>query len=340
MIQNQFQAAAFNSLEKADENEYTNARYADGTPFPLFKQSGAYFTDWTPSSQSASNTKKRMNLPTNNTLFRNTQSSDGVRLQNNENAAWVFRTQTLANNGDVMACRNNTDCASWPGTSCNPNHQSWTDAKGNQGNYCSKTHYPELDSGIYVRKDSSQGGIGKSCTTDTDCSQGYSCNNETNMFGKNVQQTGYCSQTYDCDTETQYLGYPYNSGIPIPPPKDQNNYGKGYSTKEMCNNIKLSQQDCVKDNSGKWFATYPGYCPVPTNLRKGDNPLGALPTSSMRTVDKGITIPSYATNASSNIGKPQGAFSAWNMNSSKSSGNDNSGMSEPMQYELSINPRN
>lgn len=337
MIQSQFQDAAVDVTEKADENEYTNARYADGTPFPLFKQSGAYFTDWTPNSQSVNNTKQRMNLPTNNTLFRNTQSNDGVRLQNNENSAWVYRTQTLANNGDVMACRNNTDCASWPGTTCNSNFQSWTASKGSQGNFCSQTQYPELASGNYVRKNVSQGGIGKACTTNADCSRGYSCNNETDMFGKNVQQTGYCAQTYECESGTQYLGYPYNSGIPIIPPKDQNNYGKGYSTKKMCNNVKLSQQDCVKDNSGKWFATYPGYCPIPTNLRKGNSPQGALPTSGMKTVNKGITIPAYASNAGSSISKPEGAFSAWNINASKSESN---GMSEPLQYELSINPRN
>lgn len=343
MIKAQFQAAAYSDIEKANNDDYTNARYAPtggesvGKPFPLYKDYAGRFTDWTSNAQTASNMKRQMNLPTNNTLFRNTQSNDGVNIQNNQNAAWMYRTQTLSNNGEVMACVNNADCASWPGTTCNPNYQSWSDAKGNQGNYCSVTHYPELASGRYDRKDAAHGGIGKACTDNSDCAIGYSCNNDTDIFGKNIQQTGYCSQTYECETGTQHMGYPYNSSIPIPPPKNQNNGGRGYDTKNQCNDVKLAQQDCVRNESGKWFATYPAYCPMQTNMRRGGNPQGSLPSANMRAAQQGIVIPSYASNKSSVIEKPLGAFSAWNINASKSASSE---MSEPLQYELSINPRN
>jgi len=337
----QFAMAAYRELDKVNHDEYTNARYAPtgdqkvGTPFPLFRQPAAYFTDYTPSGQSMSNLKKQMNLPTNNTLFRNAQESDGVNLQNTQNTAWMYRTQTLANNGDPIACRNNTDCASWPGTTCNPQFQSWNDAKGNQGNYCSKTEYPELASGIFDRKDATQGGIGKACTSDGECGTGYFCNNTTDMFGKNVQQTGYCSQLYNCPDGQHFVGYPYNSGIPIVPPKNQNNNGRGYNSEAECTSNKLAQQDCKKDMSGKWFAVYPGYCPVPTNQRQGNSPLGALPSSNMSAIDGGIKIPAYATNAASSITKPARAFTAWNINADVSNLQQ---MSDPLAYELSINP--
>lgn len=341
-MQGQFQAAAFKDINKANQNDYVNARYAPvgdqtvGMPFPLFKQPGAYFTDYTPSGQSASNLKRQMNLPTDNTLFRNTQQADGVSLQNKQNTAWLYRTQTLMNNGDPIACRNNTDCSSWPNTSCNPQYMSWNDSKGNQGNYCSVTRYPEMEGGMYNRKSATQGGIGKACTTDNECGTGYSCNNSTDMFGKNIQQTGYCAQVYQCQDGPHYLGYPYNSGIPIVPPSGQNNGGMGYSTEDECANNKLAQQDCKQDMQGRWFATYPGYCPVINNLRSNNNAQGMLPSSSLATQDSGIKIPSYATNRSSSIGKPLSAFTSWNINASPINSHQ---MSDPLSYEMSINPR-
>lgn len=341
-MQAQFEAAAFRDVSHANQNDYVNARYAPvgnetvGLPFPLFRQPASYFTDWTPAGQSSSNLKRQMNLPTDNTLFRNTQQTDAVSLANKQNNAWLYRTQTLANNGDTIACRNNTDCASWPGTTCNGQFMSWSDAKGNQGNYCAVTKYPELASGTYQRKDTNQGGIGKACTTDNDCGVGYSCNNITDMFGKNVQQTGYCSQVYQCPDGAHFLGYPYNSGIPIVPPPGQNNGGRGYSSEEECRHNKLAQQDCKQDSTGNWFATYPGYCPVVTNLRSDAQPAGMLPSSSGIAQDRGITIPSYATNRGSAIGKPLSAFTSWNINASPSNVQQ---MSDPMSYELSINPR-
>lgn len=342
MSQGQFRSAAMSELSGANKNDYVNARYAPvgnqkvGQPFPLFKQPAGYFTDYTPSGQTMSNYKRQMNLPTNNTLFRNTMSGDGVSLQNNQNTAWMYRTQTLSNNGEPMACRNDADCEAWPGTTCNPQYQSWTNAKGNQGNYCSTTVYPEMASGEYVRKTAKEGGIGKSCTTDSECASGYFCNNDTDIFGTNEQQTGYCSQVYECSDGKHYLGYPYNSGVPINPPPEQNNGGKGYKTKEQCSSSKLAQQDCVQGSNGNWFATYPGYCPVPTNLRSGGQPNGQLPSSSMPAIKAGISIPAYATNMSSSMTKPMSSFVAWNINSDVS---QLSAMSTPFKYELSINPK-
>lgn len=341
-MQAQFQQAAFSELEQANQNDYVNARYAPtgnqtiGMPFPLFRQPASYFTEWTPAGQASSNLKRRMNLPTNNTLFRNTQQADGVSLANKQNKAFVFRTQTLANNGDPIACRNNTDCASWPETTCNGQFMSWPDAKGNQGNFCSITKYPELESGTYYRKTTVEGGIGKACTNDNECATGYSCNNVTDMFGKNVQQTGYCSQVYQCPDGPHFLGYPYNSGIPIVPPAGQNNQGRGYNTKEQCSHNKLAQQDCKQDLSGNWFATYPGYCPVVSNLRSGDHPAGMLPSSSMSSQNSGIVMPGFATSGGSAIGKPLSAFTSWNINASPVNSQQ---MSDPLSYELAINPR-
>jgi hypothetical protein len=156
------------------------------------------------------------------------------------------------------------------------------------------------------------------------------------MFGKNVQQTGYCAQTYQCPDGPHFLGYPYNSGIPIVPPSEQNNGGRGYSSEQECKQNKLAQQDCVQDSSGNYFATYPGYCPVVTNLRSNNNPVGMLPSTSMASQDKGIIMPAYATNASSAIGKPLNSFTSWNINASPLNSQQ---MSDPLSYELSINPR-
>lgn len=341
-MQGQFAAAAFNDIENVNRNDYVNARYAPvgnetvGLPFPLFRQPGGYMTDWTPAGQTSSNLKRQMNLPTDNTLFRNTEQASGVSLANKQNIAWLYRSQTLANNGDPIACRNNADCASWAGTTCNPQYMSWNDAKGNQGNYCSLTKYPELEGGAYTRKDTAQGGIGKACTSDNECASGYSCNNTTDIFGKNIQQTGYCAQTYNCPDGQHYLGYPYGSGIPVVPPPGQNNGGRGYGSEQECKNNKLAQQDCKQDSTGKWFATYPGYCPVVTNLRSNGQPNGMLPSSSMSTQDGGIKIPAYATNRSSATGKPMSAFASWNINASPMSEYQ---MKGPLEYEISINPR-
>jgi hypothetical protein len=349
-MQGQFEAAAYKDIERLNKDDYVGPRYAPignqtvGEPFPLYKMYGGSMTDWTPSGQQQSNLKRQMNLPTNNTLFRNTQESAGVKLQNIQNNAWLYRSQTLANNGDPMSCVNNADCESHPGTTCNTQFQSWPSAKGNQGNYCAVTKYPELDSGYYIRKNASEGGIGKGCTSDNDCATefGYFCNNETDMFGKNVQGTSFCAQTYDCpDGSKHYLGYPYGSSIPVTPPKDQNKNGRGFDSLESCNLyirdfVMNGAQVCKPDADGKYFVVYPGYCPMPANARQGSRPAGALLSSGSASIDGGITIPSYATNAKSSITKPSRAFTAWNINADV---RDLNQMSGPLQYELSINPR-
>lgn len=340
MQQGQFKAAAMKEIDKIDST-YTNARYAAlgnqtvGEPFMLYKQPGAYFTMWTPAGQAESNMKKEMNLPTNNNAFRQGMIKDGVGIANRQNIAWLNRTQTLSNNGATTACVNNADCAAWPGTKCNRNYQSWNDAKGNQGNFCSEVIYPELKNGVYTRKLQNEGGIGKQCNTDQDCGDGYSCNQTTDMYGKNIQQTGYCSQVYECsDGTSHYMGYPYNASIPIPPSPQQNNNGQGYATKEMCNFDIRSQQDCVQNANGKWYAVYPGYCPLPALLRKDLNPQGALLTS---TPTQNIKVPAYATNSASvsTNAKPLGALGSFSMNSMINASRQEN---EPLQYSMSINP--
>jgi hypothetical protein len=341
LLINMFEAAAFREISQANQNDYVNARYAPignetvGKPFPLFRQPASYFTDWTPAGQTPALLNLQMNLPTDNTLARNTQQSDGVSLGNKQNTAFVFRTQTLSNNGTPIACRNNSDCSSWPGTTCNPQYMSWPDAKGNQGNYCSVTKYPEMETGTYNRKLTNEGGIGRACSSDNDCGTGYYCNNVTDMFGKNIQQTGYCTKIYQCQDGSHYLGHPYNSGIPAVPPANQNNNGKGYSTEDDCRHNKLAQQDCKQDASGNWFATYPGYCPVITNLRSNAHPQGMLPSSSMVAQNTGISLPGYATSAGSSMKAPA-AFTSWNINASPMNAQQ---MGDPLSYELAINPR-
>lgn len=340
-MQGQFRAAAMKDIQKADQEGYPNARFAAignqtvGKPFPLFRQSGAYFTDWTSSGQTNSLYNLQRNVKTDTVMANSAMQADGVSQASQQNVAMVNRTQTLANNGQPAACRNDADCEPWPGTTCNPQYQGWDVAAGNQGNFCSRTVYPELDQGKYTRKDTNEGGIGRACSHNGDCGQGYFCNNETDIFGKNVQQTGFCSQVYDCPGGVkQYMGYPHNSGEPIVPPKDQNNNGKGYQSKQECLDHSLGQQNCSKDDSGRWFATYPGYCPVATNLRKGGNPLGAFSTSPPS--QQAILMPGYATSSASKISGPPQAFSSWKMNSIASDSNESS---SPLQYSLSINPR-
>lgn len=347
MIQQQFQTAANNELNKINSDDYVNARFApngnqtEGSPFLAYKEFGGRFTDWTPNSQTVGNMKNEMHLPTNNSLFRNAQINNGVSIQNDQNTAWLYRTQTLANNGGVRSCVSDVECSQFPGTTCNSNYQDWDDVKGNQGNFCSKTFYPELESGIFNRKNVSQGGIGKACNTDNDCGSGYSCNNDVNIFGKNVKQTGYCSQTYDCGgSSKRHLAYPEGSGTPVPPPPEQNNYGKGYTTAKQCNNNKSPGQHCVADSSGRWFATYPGFCPVSREMtHSGATPLGALSRSSASSISNGIGIPAssmFGSLKSSNHSQPKqlGSFSAWN---NSESDKQNSDISSPLQYEMSIN---
>ena len=349
-MQGQFAASAMHTLQQGEsKGNYYAPRFARqgnetlGKPFPLFKQPAHYFTDYTPAGQSNAAYSLQRNLPTNTILANNIMQADGVSQATEQNVAMVNRTQTLANNGVPIACRNNADCEPWPGSTCNPSHMDWDISKGNQTNYCSYTVYPELNTqnelqGIrnrtYNRKNSDQGGIGKSCVHNGDCGQGYFCNNETNLFGKNKQQTGFCSQVYTCpDGSKQVAGYPYNSGKPVPPPKNQNNNGRGYNTKDECLDNITGFQNCIQDDNNKWFAVFSEFCPVPTNLRKNSQPQGAFKTSNNQS---SIIMPGYATNGPSKISSVPQAFQSWNINSEASKFNNDD---SPLNYSLSINPR-
>lgn len=324
-----------------EDTTYRNARFASmnndniGMPFPAFREYAGRFTQWQPTALSMSTISKQMNLPTDTTALRNGLTNNAIGIGNNSLDNWVYTTQTLANPSfDTMYCTNNDDCKQFgPTFSCNSNFQSWNDVYGNQqGSVCNETKYPELDSGTYTRKTLQEGGIGKQCQTDNDCGSGYRCNNETDIFGKNIQQTGYCSQTYDCgDGITRFLGYPYGSSVPIAPAKTQNNNGQGYNTLNECNKNANAQQNCVQLNS-KYYATYPGYCPTAPTLRK-DGAQGALLNSGESEILAGFQIPAYGTNMGSSMGGLK--QSMMNLNPAKKT----SGMSEPFKYEMMINPR-
>lgn len=346
-----FMAVANKELNQVN-NTYINSRYAPqgqekvGKPFLAYKEFGGRFTDYRPSGAVESTWKKEFNLPTNTNFFRTSVENDAINLGNAQNSSWVYQTQTLSNVGNYNLCNTNSDCDALPGTTCNRNYENWPDAHGNQsGSYCSKTYYPELTQngnpvgpqggGTYHRLLTNQNGIGKACTTNNDCGQGYYCNNEYDFQGSNLQQTGYCSMKYTCpDGSTKYLGTPYNSGIPLVPPSEQNNGGKGYPSKEVCLNDALAQQDCVRADNNRWYAVYPGYCPIPSNLRKGGQKFSSVRTSNQQTVNQGFRIPSFATNQASSTGSKVQAFStAWNQPSSVKDGTN-----EALAYSMSINP--
>jgi hypothetical protein len=339
-------ALAVNSEIDSINDTYRGPRYAPvstgstSIPFLSYKDTGARMTQWQPSSSSISNMKLQMNLPTDNTAFRSGMEKSAVNIGNNSLKDWVSTTQTLANPSfDTMFCTSNSDCVAYgKNYSCNANYSPFPDSQGNQsGSSCSFTAYPELKETGYFRLGPNEGGIGKSCVTTNDCGKGYECNNETDIVGKNVQQTGYCAQTYICpDGKKRYLGTPWNSGIPIVPPMEQNNNGKGYASEKMCMENATAQQNCVK-HENSWYAVFPGYCPVPTLLREG-SPQGALRETNSKQNSIGFQIPAYATNASSSMGgnnSKSRAFSAFNRNAD----DKESGLSGPLAYSLSINPR-
>lgn len=339
-------ALALKKDQSKINNYYTNARYAPvgnetvGQPFPFYKDYGGRMTMWNSSASAMSTIKKQMNLPTDNTAFRNGITNDAINLGNDGLTSWVYGTQTLANHSfDNRFCTSDTDCSQFgPNYTCNANYENWPDAKGNQsGSICTLTHYPEVDSGNYMRANAINGGIGKACKLDTDCNQqmGYSCNNQTDIVGKNIQQTGYCAQTYKCPNgETKFLGTPYNSGIPQPPLDSQNNFGTGYGSKEECMAFASAQQSCVP-LQGRYYATYPGYCGVGPSLRKGTQGQGALRITSMVQKSNGFTIPQFGPIASSTFG---GADTAQQMQRAfNAQGSDS--MASPLQYSLNINPR-
>jgi hypothetical protein len=335
----QFTYAAIKALTPTSEDSYYASRDANGNPFPLYRQGAYMFTDYSPAGLRNSAYALQRNTPTNTVMANNAMQNDGVAQATLQNIAMVNRTQSLATNSYPIGCSSPNDdkqCnAEYPGSKCVAVHMDWNDAKGNQTNFCSHTVYPEMKNGVYSRLDSSRGGIGKSCNNNSDCGNGYVCNNQTNIFGKNRQATGYCSQQYTCPNgSVQMSGYPYNSSEPIPPPPDQNNYGRGYSSKDECKNNLRGYQDCVQNNQGNWFAVFAQYCPVTPSLRKNSNPQGAFSTTPPS--QQQIIMPGWGNQMASGFSSAPQAFASWNINSSSSKYNEDQ---SPLAYSLSINPR-
>jgi hypothetical protein len=347
-------AMAFNKVDselKGEDGDENVPVYEDGKPFWTYKN--ARFTD-NYSSEAA--IKLQQGLPTNSIASNNALQQNAIRQGNQALVNWNFSTQTLGKPSfSTISCTSNVDCEPYgPEYKCNLNFQPWSDAYGNSpGPVCSYTMYPEIDSGSYQRLDANHGGIGKACKVDSDCGAGYECNNTTDPFGKNVQQTGYCAQPYVCsDGIKRPLGYPYNSSIPIPPDPSQNKYGAGYPSLEACEEVckgdmRTAQQDCKKLGNA-WFIVYPGYCPVDKAQRSGGKGASALAYSTSSEVKKGFSIPSFAnigastdnseigaigTNAFSGAGS--GAKKSQNMLVNSDPGLE--GLSEATRYMMKIN---
>jgi hypothetical protein len=266
--------------------------------------------------------------------------ADGGAFLAYKNSSGRYTQQTLAGpSADSLLCTSDADCGALDGYSCNSNFQNWNDSYGNQsGATCAYTMYPELKDGVYNRKLSNEGGIGRACFSDEGCNTaaGYSCNNETDMFGSTIQQNGFCAQKYTCpDGKERYLGTPTNSAVPMEPAASQNMQGAGYTTLDECRTHAKAQQNCVKDNTGAYFAVFPGYCPTVASMRKDPSTgTGAMQLSSMKEVNTGFVVPGYHMSlGSSGYGAKKGALSALSFSGTKKE------MSEPLQYSLSINPK-
>jgi hypothetical protein len=347
LVQNALNSRALSSNDKQEvaDTSYNVSQYGNGNPFLNYKDYAGRNTDWHPSSLSMGVTNLNANVPLDTQQQRAFTSGNGIKVGNKSLKSWTYNTQTMSNvNFSGQQCNTDSDCASLGRDyTCNSNYSPWNDSKGTQvGSYCSYTIYPELlwsqgdetGSTGYHRLNVLEGGVGKACSTNDDCGTGYECNNSTDFVGSNVQQTGYCAQAYMCpDNKKRYLGYPYNSGIPIPPPRDQNNNGAGYNTLSECSEEALAQQRCVQKN-GKYFAVYPGYCPLPPNYRKGNNPQGALQSESAASASGGFIIPSgLSTTKQSALGSSAG-LGALSMNAAQADSYS------PLQEWLSWNGSN
>lgn len=353
-------AMAFQKKLATNDMNQNIPHFSDGTAFLAYKNlGGGRFSQNQATSLSVSGLKQQANLPSETTMFRNFVTNDALGVGNESLKNWVFTTQTLSNpSTDNTFCTSDADCSQFsPDHKCNSNYQNWNDAAGNQsGSFCTVTKYPELEGSVYNRKLTNEGGIGKNCHTDSDCntSAGYFCNNTTNTFGSNIQQNGFCAMKYSCDDgeKERFLGYPYNSAVPLAPSRTQNNGGQGYTTKEECQHYAAAQQHCVQmkvtdadgnETSGNYFATYPGFCPQPAVLRKNKvMGTGALRASNMQQLDKGFVVPGIGMSLPSNMGSkpaaqsgPVGAF-VWNL---KNRYQSDTGLSEPFMYQLKQNPR-
>lgn len=326
--------------------QYMNAVYARmgdqqvGTPFLNYKDYAGRMTQQQSIASNMSTLKKQMNLPTSTNTFRDALVGTGIGLGNKSLNQWVDSTQKLSNiTFDRLYCTSDADCTKVnPTYTCNSNVESWPDAHGNQsGSYCADTKLPEFIDGKFTRLNTTQGGIGKQCFTDADCNttSGYFCNNSTDTFGHNIEQTGFCAQTFDCgDDVKRFVGYPAGSSVPISPPINQNNNGTGYTNLDECQKSTVGGQRCSLVN-GRYFATYPGYCPVSSSLREGSNPTGALTLTSLKDISRGLVIPAYANSLASSIGSSSQITSVSRANALMAG----KGGESPLEYEMRINPR-
>lgn len=340
---------ALNQKGGGSNVNYNLPTFGNDNEFMNYKQPAAYMTQWSTVNQDAGMVALSANVPLDRIAQQNLMTNNGVNLTNNVLKNWTYSTQTLDNVGfntnGVKQCTSNDSCAPLNDGNglytCNPNYQTWEDAVGQQtGSICSRTIYPELlwvdDNGNkgYNRKLQNEGGIGKSCVTNNDCGEGYECNNSTNTFGSNNQQTGYCAQTFMCpDGKKRFLGTPYNSLIPIVPPRDQNNGGKGYTTLEECQDNSSSSQHCVQ-HKGNFFAVYPGYCPIPSVLRQNGNPQGAFVSFKTSSEENtGFVIPPGVSNQLQH----KYGFGSSKALGSLGSSTDTSSDNEPLAYIQSLN---
>ena len=58
--------------------------------------------------------------------------------------------------------------------------------------------------------------------------------------------------------------------IPLVPPRNQNNNGRGYNSLEECSSHKMAQQDCKQDSMGKYLFTNLG---KQVRLNNEENPI-------------------------------------------------------------------
>lgn len=295
---------------------YNSPLYANNKDFTQYKAPASTFTDHTPSGDQYNLGLIRMSLPYQNNNSRNYLQDNGITYGNSNLDSYVFKTETLATAGYDYSCSSDNDCKIVFGDNytCNSNIYSWLDTQGIQpGKVCTFTVYPELmwtdqdGNQTYGRKFANEGGIGKACITDNDCGEGYKCNNKTDYFGKNYQQTGYCSQPYYCpnSSDTKFLGYPDGSGVPIAPKNDQNIIDGNpicYDTYDTCLHAMNAGQKCVQYNC-RYCAVYPGYCPPVSNLRQDGSKQGSLLMSLPSQVDSGFVLPGgRGSNVSTSLG--------------------------------------
>lgn len=231
---------------------------------------GSLFTSYAPGSSYNIGVMRSIGIANNDNVarsFSNRQSSD-LKKAVSAKAASSFTSmqgQTL----DIMGCSRDQDCSG--SKVCNLNRQDWGESFGAFAPYCTEPKYPELATGRYMRETAQRGGIGAQCTSDSNCAthKGYRCTPSSSVPGS-VSQGGYCAQTFKCGSETKYLKYPYGSGVPVLPNPSDNNFGRGYATKQECSDssdIGAATRHCKQDSSGRWFSVNPGYCPAVSETR-------------------------------------------------------------------------